>query len=285
MAKQAIEAPAPRPPRFGLIASAPTIDNQDRWQEGFKFAPENCGSSGRVSVGCRGNTDTLDSDTGPTTVEGDPFVVYSWDECSTFGFLARDYQGRARRQLLATRSFQMADELWSGTLRDADTLANRVLTDPESDVLTNGAASEVSALACVDSAVLTASQGRQGMVHMTPQLLVHLKNMNVVQLEGTTWTTPNGNIIVPDAGYDGSGPVTGGVPTPAGDSQWIYGTGLIYLRMADIEILPGDFAQAVDRSTNLVTFYAQQLVAYEWDECVHFAAEVDVPLCLVGGVS
>lgn len=285
MARQAIEAPTPRPPRFGLIASAPTIDNQDRWEQGFKFAPEACGASGRVSVGCRGNTDQLDSDAGPGTVEGDPFVVYSWDECSTFGFRARDYQGRARRQLEVTRSWEIANELWTGELRDGDGLANRVLTDTASDVLTSAPATPQLALACVDAGVSQGGKGRQGMVHMTPQMLTVLVTAYALHLEGTTWVTPNGHIVVPDAGYTGSGPTNGGVPNPATVSQWIYGTSMIFLRLGAIEILPNNFDQAVDRDTNLVTMYSQELVAYEWDECVHVAAETNLVPCLTGGIS
>lgn len=285
MARQAIEAPIPRPPRFGIVAATQAIDDGVRWQEGFKFAPEACGNSGVRSVDCNGATDEMIPDENPAVVEGDPFQIWAADKCSTFGWQARDYQGRARRQLETTRSFQIANELWRGDLARTDNLVNLALTDPSSDIVTNGPASELSAMACLEAGLATCNKGRQGMIHITPQYLTHLVTNGTVRLDGSTYTSPSGHIVVPDAGYDGSGPISGvtGLPTVPGDSQWAFATSLIQLRLAPVDVFPGELSQALDRSVNSITYWAQQLVAYEWDECCLIAAEVDLPVCLTGG--
>lgn len=287
MARNGISAPSPRPPKYGLVATAPTIDDQQEWHDGARFAPEGCNASGRVAVGCRGDTTELDSNANPAVIGFDPFVVYATDWCSSFGFQSRDYKGRAQRALLAAQSFQIADELWSGSLNDDATSPtdNRELVDPSSDVLTNGAVSPLDALACVEAGLASYGQGRQGMVHVTAQMLPYLVNNYVVRLDGTTYVTPNGHLLVPDAGYDGSGPLLNGAPQPALTSQWMFGTSMLYLRMSDIEV-PGDYTTNLDRSTNTVTFYAQRMVGVEWgDECAHVAAEINIAPCLTGGAS
>ena len=152
-------------------------------------------------------------------------------------------------------------------------------------MLTNGAAALVDGLACVEAGIAAYGEGSQGMVHMTAQALTHYVTNGTVVKDGTTYVTPNGNLVVPDAGYDGSGPDVNGAPNPASTSQWIYGTSMVSLRMGVVEILPGEFAEAVDRSDNTVTFWAQQIVAAEWDHCVHVAAEINLPPCLTGGWS
>ncbi len=282
-----VTGPPARPPRFGLLAAAPVLDDGERWELGYAFQPEACGESGRLGIECNGNTGELVIDYGPGVVEGDPFVVFAGDRCGTFGFRSRDWQGRARRQLEATQSYEIAAELWGGSLG----LAQRSLTDPAADTLTTaGAGGEdpVDALACVEQGIGTAGRGRQGMVHVTQQVLTHLASAQAVVLSGSTWVTPNGNLVVADAGYDGSGP-NGEAATA--DTQWMYGTGIVGVRLGAVDVTPTSIDEAralagsVDRSLNDLIVYAQRPATFQWDECVHVAAEVNIGTCLTGGAS
>lgn len=292
MARQAVAAPTPRPPRFGLVAAAPVVEDGADWARGFTFFPEGCGASGRLAVECAGNTVAMDEPDRRERVAADPFAVYAANDCeTTFGFRQADYEARARRQLETTRSYQIANELWRGDLTQApDDLENLPLTSTEGDVVTSGGpADPIDALACLEQALAQATFGRQGMVHLTPQLLTHLVGAQVVSLVGNTYMSPNGHIVVPDAGYDGSGP--GATPQAAGATQWAYATSMIGLRLGPVDVIPGsldqarNMAAAVDRATNKVRVWATQLVAYQWDECALLQAEVDLPVCAIGGVS
>lgn len=111
-----VQAPQARPPIYGLIAAAPVVEDAGlRWVGGWRYLPEGCGTSGRLAVECAGNTEAMVSPgRGPGVVEGEPVLVYAGDECSTFGFAARDWLARARRQLTAVESFELAAELWGG---------------------------------------------------------------------------------------------------------------------------------------------------------------------------
>lgn len=292
MARQAVQAPTPRPPRFGIVAAASVIEDGAEWWQGFKFNPEGCGEGGVVRVECAGNTDEMDVQTRPPIVEGDPWAVYASNECeTTLGFRQADYEARARRALETTQSFLIAQEIWRGDLTQGpDGLVNLPLTSLEGDVVTSGGAHPIDALACLEAGLASALKGRQGMIHVTPQLLTQLVGAFVVTLNGNTYMSPNGHIIVPDAGYDGSGP--GATPVPAGSTQWAYATSMISLRLSNpIDVIPNtlvearDWAAAIDRSVNKIRLWATRLVAYEWDECALLQAEVDLPVCAIGGVS
>lgn len=287
-----VQAPTPRPPAYGLIAAAPVIEDPElRWAGGWEFQPEGCGIGGRDSVVCAGNTGVMEPERGPDNVVGDPIWIWGGDACSAMGSGDRDWQGRARRQLQVLESYELAAELWDGTVTTADSLDNRFLAGAGalSDTVTNGPTAEVSALACLEQALATGLKGAQGMVHMTNQLLVHLAAADVLTRQGNLWITPNGNIVVADAGYSGAGP--GGVAADA-DSQWIYGTPIIQVRLGPVEVIPGSLdsarqlAAAMDRGVNDIVVLAGRLAGFQWaSECVHAAAQVDVGVCLIGGAS
>jgi hypothetical protein len=279
-----VQAVPAKPPKYGIFAALPALTD-GRWEFGFQFLPEACGISGAVEIECAGTTPEVGPLDQPSVVSGEPFVVFSEDRCSTFGWQSRDWQGRAKRQLIATRSYQIAREVWSGALATGAGLDNIPLTDPTSVTVGTGPMAARHALACVEAALASCCQGCVGLVHMTPQMLTELAAFpNVVMLAGGSWITANGHVVVPDAGYDGSGP--GG--TPAGDTQWIYGTSMMGLRSTDITTLPAsdeDMGVQMARATNDMVVTAYQVVAVQWDNCCHVAAEVDVPVCVLGGNS
>lgn len=283
-APNAIAAPPVQPPRYGLIVAAPVVDDASwRWGEGFTFDPEACAPGGVVDItACGSFGDPIDPQRGPANVDGDPFVVWAGDECSSFGYGARDWQGRARRALEAGQSFAMAHELWTGDLGDSAGLANTALADLTSDTLTAGPDDPVDALACLDQGLATVLRGRRGMIHMTVQAFTHLAASQALVRDGALWTTPIGSVVVADAGYTGSGP--GDVA--AATSQWMYGTSMLSLRLGPVETVGGpEDASGFAHSDNTVQVWAFRPVAFVWDECAHVAAEVDIAVCALDGVS
>jgi hypothetical protein len=290
--RETVQAPQARPPLYGLIAAAPTVEDSDlRWVgDGLHFQPEACGQGGRLSVTCEGNTAAMDVGTRPGLIESTPMFIYAEDSCSTFGSSSRDFLGRARRQLAAIESAELADELWNGTLSTADGLDNRWLAGPaaDSDTVTTAAADPVAALACITAGLASALRGQQGMVHVTPQLLTYLQAESVVTQRGNLWVTAMGHIVVADAGYTGHGP-DGAAP---GATQWIYGTPVIQVRLGPVMLFPDNLAsatniaQALDRERNDLVVFAGRMAGFQWTtECAHVAAEVAVPTCDIGGAA
>lgn len=263
---QPVAAIIPRPPRYGLVAACREVSTVDeRWVPlGFVTNPEGCGVGGVKAVDCMGQVSAMTPVGGPQVNHGEPFAVYASDTCSALAYGARDFEGRARRQLELVRSYQIALEFWDGALTTADGLDNRVLTDPASDTVTSGPAHPVDALACLEQAMAVEGRGRQGMIHITPQLLTqYASHYNIATLVGNTWFSPNGHVIVPDAGYSGNGP--GGVA--AGSSQWIYGTDVIGLRLGEVFTTPStlddarNLAASMNHGRNDIVVFAEQAAA------------------------
>jgi hypothetical protein len=289
--RENVQAPPPRPPLYGLLAAAPTIDDPElRFPSGWAFVPEGCGNTGKLAVDLCGNTAAMSTggDSCPDVVEGEPVWIYAEDRGSSLQ--GRDWQARAQRQLTATQSFELADELWNGTVTAAATpdLPNRWLSmaAAESDTLTTAATTPTAALGCVTQGLAEYLKGQQGMIHVTPQLLTHLTADSLVIRQGNLWVTAMGHIVVADAGYSGDGPGA----SAAGATQWMYGTPMISVRLGPIEVIPNSLgearqlAQALDYTVNTIAVFAGRLAGFQWhNACAHVAAEVNLPICAIGG--
>lgn len=294
MARRPGVVPSPaRPPRVGLLVSAnrptdgaasPERTENDKgtkwWKEGFSFKPEACASSG-VSDRCE--IGSLDADSGADVVDFEPYLVWAGYECSTFGFNLDDYRGRAERALLACQSSQLEAELWSGTLaRTGGPFDdNRYLSREDSDVVTapGSVPTPTDALALLEQALGDCNCGQQAMIHATRGVASLWHQGGALRRDGNLLLTVNDTIVVPGAGYDGSGPYG-----PAADgSVWAYATGIVDVRLAPVDVIPGDVQNARDRANNTITIYAERAAAATWDGCCHFAAEINAPMPDIAG--
>lgn len=294
MLRANVAAPPARAPQYGLIAAAPVIEDSNAPEAilaGWAFTPEGCGNSGKLPILCAGDTTEMGTgiDNGDV-IEGDPIWIYAEDRCSSMGSRNRDWMGRARRQLTAVESFELADELWNGTVTASTTpdLENKWLAGSAawSDTLTSSGVTPVAALGCITQGLAETLKGQQGMVHVTPQMLQHLAADSIITKQGNLWVTAMGHIVVADAGYSGDGP--GG--TAAGATQWMYGTSMVRVRLGPVEVTPANLddaknlAMALDYGVNTLAVYAGRLAGYQMDnDCAFLAAEVALPICLVGG--
>lgn len=290
-----VKSPPVEPPDTGLIASLSgpyldppdqTIDgHENRFEAGFSFNPEQMAAAGAGAAfdPCNRPSRTIQANLG--NVSAMPFVCWAGDSCSAFGWSAHDFEGRARRALVAVESKQIAQELWKGTLAQAAGWANHYLaSDAYTDTLTHGPVSPSNALALLEQGIAQTSNGQRGMIHCTPQLGSLLSELgNVFRTPaGNLIQTYRGTIVVPDAGYDGSGPQ--GQPAIDG-SQWAYATLMVTVRRAEIVVYPETLAEAVNRSSNFVEYTATREAAYAYPWCTQVAVEVNMPLALIGGTS
>jgi hypothetical protein len=67
---------------------------------------------------------------------------------------------------------------------------------------------------------------------------------------------------------------------------------MIQVRLGPVEVIPGSLedaqglAAALNRGVNTITVVAGRLAGLQWaNECAHIAAQVDVPVCVIGGAS
>lgn len=283
-----VEAPLAQPPRVGLIPSVAAVqgesaytDDTARWAAGFSFAPENCGNIGAQNP-CGGASKDIDDN--QDVVNTEPIVLWAGDKCSPFD-RSRDFGGRARRQLAAAESYQLASELWNGTLAKTELDAagapwpNQFLTSEASDVLTSGPTSPTDALAELEYALGQCAHGARGMIHVTLHTATYLFGLQLIRREGNLLLTVLDTIVVADAGYGGAGPYG----AAEDGSQWAYATGMVQVRLGPVEVLGADMSQQMDRSVNTVEVIAERLGAASWDGCCHLAAELDLGWAAIGG--
>ena len=249
---QAIDAVPVRPPYYSLLVAADVIEDGQRWQQGVEWNPEQVYAVDGSLADCFGSVSLTDF---PNLLNNgaEPFVVQASDQCSTFGWQARDYEGRARRQLAAVRSAYIAKNF------QVNTVGSSVNAPLESaSVIVGPAADPIAALAEMEGAMADTYGGRRGMIHVTPQVFTILKAGYAIEFVGNKWQTGLGTIVVTDAGY-----------APISGVTWMYGTLMVQVRLGEVLLVPGSLeqarAQATDRATNLTTIYATQLALIQYD--------------------
>lgn len=287
--RNAVPAPPAQPPRYGLlVAAAVDTSLEPIWQDGVQWRPELCAASGRYYPDCQASPDTNweqqlgDGATG--LVGSDPFYAYATDQCSPTGLPPQEFIDRARRQLEATRSYQVAAELWDGdggVPSDSDYASPSLVETVTDDVGAGSLLSVTLGLAELEGHFASTTQGRRAMVHVSPRAFTVLAGAGLVNLQGGVWLTPLGSIVVGDAGYSGAGIDGDDNAAVTGTEEWAYVTGLVGVRQGPLELYPAT-AEAIGEgftmATNDVQVLAQQLHLLQWDPCGAAAARIDLAL-------
>lgn len=269
---QAVTAPPATPPVYGLLKAATIVTDDVHWQSGIKWSPEQIGGGFAGCLDCGGGSVDLDQATNPIVGHAEPFLIYAEDHCSTFGFGARDYEARARRQLAAVESALIAHEFQTGDVGgDCTPALDNVALEDGVDLGGSGVP-VIEAFALLEQALAEKFDGRRCMLHVTPGTMTEAKAAFLVELTGGVWITALGSIVVADAGY-----------RPISAAHWAYGTSLVQIRESPVEV-PNTFEESVDRANNSVVVYAERLALVQYDSGVVddgdavFKIEVDTPV-------
>lgn len=278
-AKARVTAPPVLPPTFSLIRAARDAlgraqqGQDDRWENGITYLPQAC-TVGDPFDPCD-ITPSVDAPDVAATVEAEPMALWATDPCISVFEPYGDKAARARQLLAACESKQLAGEFWGGTLAQASGWDNPFLANNDANTVSNGALAEANALSCLEDALASCGCGRS-MIHATPGVVTMWRSFHLVERVGNLLVTVNDTIVVPDAGYDGSGPDG---QAAADGSVWAYGTGLVDVRLGNVQVVPDSVAGGVDRSVNNLEVRAQRLGLATFDPCCHVAVEIDAPRC------
>lgn len=238
------------PPVYSLLSVADVIDDGVDMYAGVTWRPDQIHGGGASAIdACQQNADLGEAAIVPPLQTAAPFVVWAEDHCSVLtGERAfQEYEARARRQLLAVQSYYIANEFQQGTLRDSASLPNVALVDAF-ELTSPG--DPVECLAALEEEMAILFQGRRAMIHMSPQVLTMLfANGPTLLRAGQKWLTPQGSIVVSDAGY-----------TPEGSTVYMYATALVGIRLGDIDVPAtwGNGLGFLDYTVNDVKIYAQR---------------------------
>lgn len=250
----------------------------ERWEDGFAYLPL-CGTAGaREPCG----TSPLTPGSAPETVGFVPVDVWAASDCPTTTGrgteeLRAELRQRAVDALTLCESSQIEAELWSGAVAAAhngatpgDVWPNRWLASDATIDL--GSGDPVEALACLERSLAGCACGRRGMIHATADLLVWWDRYGLVRTEGAVVSTRNGTVVVPGAGYDGSGP-----DGPVGSGAWAYATGMVDVRRGPVLVTEG-----IDHRANSIVYRAVRRAAATWDGCCAFGVHVEFDSCAGG---
>jgi len=223
-----------------------------------------------------------DGEQGPIRVH--PYTVEVPYTCSSWGFEVNDYQGKAARQLEAGLSKAIEEEFWTGARNPSS--PNLTFWTPNDNlhvVNPGGAAAPVAVnvsigIALLEQALAYCGHGGRGMIHAAPVIVSRSAGLYLIDdddtNEGKVLTTRSaGHVIVAGSGYPLTGPF--GQPPPGTDEGWMFATGMVDVWLGDPRVYPEEFAHALDRATNTVTFRGERTAVAAHDACCTFAVLVD----------
>ncbi len=135
------------------------------------------------------------------------------------------------------------------------------LADANLDILAGGAAqTRREGLALLENAI---AEVGAGIIHATPALAALWRGDYLLDVgRDGQLRTGIGTLVVVGAGYIGVSPDAQHGFTST--QEWAFATGFVQVRRDDVTILPGQYAQALDRATNEITFYAERDYLLSW---------------------
>jgi hypothetical protein len=285
-----INAPALTPSPLSLLTSCPVLDAGsypddlppeskgkpstsvfgepvgERWENGFDFLPEIIGPADGYPTCGEGFTDALRLC--PEHGIRAAFLVVMDDTRSTLGYKASDAQQRVQRGLLAHECWRVENQWWTGSIDP--TQPHLAAVDPYYPV-GPAAVGVRESLAALEGAIGEKDAG-QGIICCTPFLMNYWASRGGVpfRYDGSPSTpggarriwTPNGNLIVPGYGFDGSAPTD--QPTIASPryahQQWAFATDMVTLLRGPITVLPDSYEEMSPAivQTNVITWRARR---------------------------
>ncbi len=257
-----LDAPLPQPRLYDLLAGATEITmDTDRWTAGasvwgyppgpaFTFDP--CGTG----------TNRLKDEGGPVP---NPmyatFTVYVPGVCTarSIGPTADEYKARLRLAFGALEGLAVERFLATG---DGHSNMGPYLTDPNLEILHGGTAvTPVEGLALLEAEIATVGAG---MIHVAPATATYwVANLLISVGRDGKMRTGLGTPVVIGAGYMGALP-NNQPGTPPADTEWAFASGFVNYRRSELTIIPGNYAQSLDRSQNEVVFLAERHYLLTW---------------------
>jgi len=209
---------------------------------------------------------TTSTQTAPTDFGA--FTVYLAATCTMRG-IGNDDEEYRRRAMVAFEAYepqQVELEFWEGGIQPNN--PHLTTTGP---TLPNGATTTnlVNGLAILEGVIV-----RDAVIHMSRRMAVAMASQRLLEDEGDgVLRTPLGTPVVAGAGYTGKEPT--GQAANAGTVEWIYATTKPSVFRSQAVLLPETAAEALDRTLNNYTIYAERQYVVAFDQCLRAAVRID----------
>lgn len=207
----------------------------------------------------------------------DAFQVYVAETCtarSTNVEDIREYINRAIAVFAAVESYGVEHVFAAGLFGSA----NPYLADTNADLLNGGTAlSAIEALCELEQAIGETQRG--GIIHADPATVTAWESTGFTLdrvgsgVGGKLVTRGCGTPIVVGTGYIGVNPEAG--PTATAKQSWAWATGPVDVRRGDVIENPPQLKQALDRTTNDITYRVERDYLVDWDTTLQVAVRVD----------
>lgn len=275
-----VDATPLAPPRVSLLTSADVVTNGDRWAGGLTWRPENCTPPDNPyfwtcqDPGGAAPTQPKTPEAPEAVVTYRPYDIWVGIRCGNMAPKDGEFEQEARQSLDAFQSYLIEKELWTGAIATLGSFNNDFLMNSPTAINSNADTPYVTALGELEQALATCQPGQVSMIHAQPRTVtVWVQNGLVTpEANGRRLRTALGTIVVPGAGYPGTGT---GLAAATKDSSFAYGTGLVRVYLGPVEVFD-DF----NRSVNTHIVRAERTVAAVMDECCLVAVRVDLNVAL-----
>src|SRR5262245_38999981 len=208
-----VEAIPLTPPRVSLVTSVDVATGDGDWMNGIRFAPEACAPpTNPYWWNCPEGSGTAPGFTkvinAPEAQVGyRPFDIWIGFKCGNMAVRNGEYLAEARRAMEAFQSSLIEKELWGGTVATTAGFPNDYLKNSPTLINTGTATPFITALAELEQGLATCQPGQIGVIHAQPRVVTKWRAYGLVEAEasGRRLRTALGTIVVPGAGYDGTG--------------------------------------------------------------------------------
>lgn len=254
-----LDAPLPTPRRYTLLDAADLQEaSAERWEGGawvnaYPSAPASVQDP--CSTGT-GRTKAIDADHS-TEMQG-AFTVYLGGSCTgrSLGSGLDWYRERLTFAFRAVEATAVERVLVSG-----DGLAlGPYLGDSDMETLGSGAVSPTEGLALLEDAI---SAVGNGMIHVAPRTATYWASAYLIEADrGGVMRTRLGTVVAVGAGYRDARP--DGKAGNVADREWAFASGPVQVFRGADDVLPANYAQAIDRSSNEVVLIAERTYLLSW---------------------
>lgn len=226
----------------------------ERWAQGFQFLPELLGPA--AGYGWCSSIPMNDDEncTGPQPVS--VFEVVESDIRADSGIKASDAIKRVVRGLLGHESWRVENEWWRGALNPDNAhlnMPNPIYPSTYQGDDADAAEGLADSLGLLEEVIAETDAG-QGIIHCTPFVFNAWATRGGIPFRydggnpgnSAHIYTPNGNLVIPGYGYDGSAPADIDADQPSlryQRQQWAYATDMVYLLRGVIVTEPNSVSE------------------------------------------
>jgi hypothetical protein len=261
-------SPSANSNRYGLFTAAngPLDLPEHSRTGGLQYESALCVMPAGYAIACTPGTKTFGA--GPTTITGNPFIVYASMTCGTVGHTGDELRSMMLARLKAGEQSIVEDVFSRGAVGQSPSLSNNT---PNLGVAAGTPINAAHAVALLEKA-LYAVYGPLGVLHIPIQAYAHLAFRNILVKDGPVWRTQMGTPV--SIGNYAGQTVAGAAPAAGHITFYITGATNVF-RTSDANVFINEFGPTVNQTTNQFFLVAEREYVVTYD-CIGFAIDVDL---------